>query len=1405
LCILLPASGTLAQTAPPAGDLAGSARIPVGGLYDSLALTTVGLLDQHELFFTLPDTLPVDASLRVTFPSGFPLDSVTTAFYGDNDTANTDPVVSGVGVIDNSVTVFLDSSGTPAAAGSTLSIRISKVRNGTVAGAYQVALAIYAADTTLLFGPTLSEPFTLSPDSPQSMVISPDTAVTVVAGATHLFNSSVYDQYGNTVDSATRTYRVVPDSLGVFAGPVFSARRSGVGNVIAESGNLADTSAAITVTAGPLARWDVAGFPASVVAGQSLGAGSVTVTARDAFDNRKRDFTGAFYFTATDSIAILPATQATPRNFTLADSGRVAFAGSAFRFYKAGPDTVRSIGGGATAQTLIEVLAAAASNFAVHAPDSVTAGKAFTVIVDSAVDLYGNVAAGTVQLQLNPGDSASPGGQAPVLPAVAVAGGTGSASVTLTNAGRYPLLGRIASLVRTTDSLTIRSAPPARFDWLLSGPQVSGVPFSPVATLTAYDPYGNLSESYDPGGTPVEISALNGDSMSNNVLGPGTFTGGVADLSVLEVTYHGRGGEVRFAAGAGPAVGTSEPVSVIALGVDTLSLDQTLVRRGVDTLTGTVHADINGSGSVTITGIELIIEGTGYPLSNVSPPLPNSVSGPASSAYTFRWPVPGTLAEGCRDIDVRVFGDFSAAAISADFTNAPCVTVTSGADPAVVSLLPDTVAYAPVEYRLTLGNNGPLDITANLDSTVLIVTDGTVSDTARSVASGETLIPDGGQINMRLRTQHLTAFAGDSAAATLRIVGTETGKRVEFLRPAAAPLFFQSPASIQYVAGSALPDTLLAGRADTLRIRIANTGAATVRDLGPDSIYLVLSGPVDTMRLSLIPALTPLDVFPPGDTALAFALSEADSRVDVGVYNASLYLNGTQNYRAFRTVETLTDPLVFAAPARVRIDSLWATAPNLPYVSTTQSLTLHAAVTNTGGEIVDSLQMRLTADGGALFTDTLSGPSLDPGASAEFVWPVTADVSPFALETFGVAFVRAVGRVTGGPAAIDPPLDAQASIQVQSPASLAADLRISGPPEAADLRVAAGSEFIVAGRFVNSGQASTGPGDLQITADAGATILDPVVQTADPLGEVTWRLTAPAADTTISIVLSFASVPNETNTSAPSAVTRGADTLLMEAVFETPPLIVFDPQFQSGLLTQELAPVSFAWRNDDPSGAFPILLQRCDFVLETPGGVPLDAADLVTSATLDVDGQLFTASLSTGVIRFGGDSLLRINPGDTGQVALTFTPRPATTIGEFRIATDALLWSALERSVDGAGLPVTAVDPSGRPLDLSGPVLYRSGAEPSCYPNPFRAGSEPVRVQYRLAGDAAVDINIYTAAGLRVWSEQYSAGGRGGRAGDNEITWDGHNGRGHVVFDGVYFMHISGGGLDQTLKIVVMK
>ena len=89
------------------------------------------------------------------------------------------------------------------------------------------------------------------------------------------------------------------------------------------------------------------------------------------------------------------------------------------------------------------------------------------------------------------------------------------------------------------------------------------------------------------------------------------------------------------------------------------------------------------------------------------------------------------------------------------------------------------------------------------------------------------------------------------------------------------------------------------------------------------------------------------------------------------------------------------------------------------------------------------------------------------------------------------------------------------------------------------------------------------------------------------------------------------------------------------------------------------------------------------------------------------------------------------------------------------------------------------------------------------YPNPF---NPETWIPYRLAEDAFVTLTLYDLSGRVVRTLDVGhriAAVYEGRS--KAVYWDGRNGLGEQVANGVYFYHLSAGDYSATRKMVILK
>ena len=113
-------------------------------------------------------------------------------------------------------------------------------------------------------------------------------------------------------------------------------------------------------------------------------------------------------------------------------------------------------------------------------------------------------------------------------------------------------------------------------------------------------------------------------------------------------------------------------------------------------------------------------------------------------------------------------------------------------------------------------------------------------------------------------------------------------------------------------------------------------------------------------------------------------------------------------------------------------------------------------------------------------------------------------------------------------------------------------------------------------------------------------------------------------------------------------------------------------------------------------------------------------------------------------------------------------------------------------------------DPTGFPMS-SALLVFSNGDLASSYgnyPNTFRAGSEKTTIEFYLQSASTVSLTLYDVMGSRVntlLDHQLL------QPGLQRVTWDGRNGLGGMVVNGVYYAQLDASGTKLLLKVAVVK
>ena len=182
-----------------------------------------------------------------------------------------------------------------------------------------------------------------------------------------------------------------------------------------------------------------------------------------------------------------------------------------------------------------------------------------------------------------------------------------------------------------------------------------------------------------------------------------------------------------------------------------------------------------------------------------------------------------------------------------------------------------------------------------------------------------------------------------------------------------------------------------------------------------------------------------------------------------------------------------------------------------------------------------------------------------------------------------------------------------------------------------------------------------------------------------------------------------------------------------------------------------------------------------------------------------------TPDSATATVAFPSELVL--DPGAPRALALRFTTRTDPGLTTFALALD-----AVDVGVIQPGNPlfdVSVLPAPGRAFPLETRTATYGAttlAEWSNYPNPFAAGRASTAFAYYLPNAATVTLEIWTARGERVVTLLDAASRAPGLHQDDR--WDGRNGVGQVVQNGVYVAELTvredGGGTERVHRKVAV-
>jgi len=1376
---------------------------PEPAVVDSMAVYTIDV--------TLPGCgINKLGGMSFLFPNDFYPGQITDIEYSD-DYSGADLEICCAFVYGRTISLFFKWTKTPPA-GTVVSLTFYSIRNPEMSGSYQIAGLTFSRWFSVLAGPSLSTPFEILPDAPTALNLYPDTSLSMTAGSSQLFEAVATDRFGNVIPDLEYQWSLSEqyDDIGIIANGNLFATTVGTGKVVAAYGDLFAESGLITVLPGELERLEIEEYPLAVESDAGFPS-PVAVTAYDAFENLKTDYRGSVYFMSSDPSATLTINEDNPYIFTEADAGRHTFDGVNFIFRTIGPQTL-SVTDGAIVSPAVSIMVGGGmiADFDLEYENTVRAGSPLTVHVVDAVDGDGNPANGLVTVTLIEG-GVSPGGFEPIVNSIVVQDGSGEADQYIFATGNALLR---ASFNEVEHDIAFEVLPAELSELILDihETQFLGNALRGPASITATDKYGNVKIDFDASQAPVTLITGDGVLEPPVIDGADDFVDGVADLAAINMVYTGNSGDDIVSCSSGDII--SNNVAVIFNGIVFQMYPHHLMEEiYIGQLIGfSAFADNSGN----LTPLEPItytsyfascVEACAYDVS-ISPVAPGE-------ALKFRAYLDTRELEMIPEDTIVIIMD-------ADYLyEGDTVTVRTMVTSPVKIVQELAVEY--VEHSLdvdTILSPSTLD---SMSFQIRLPDDvdfsGARFKVGIQIESDEKwrkLFPerdgyslDGNILNVMLYDLNIWDFnylddMGEGYRS-LRFEGYVNLPDDHFTFPMVEnfdSLFVVFPADVAYGSGSLAPTVVGAGAAQVFEFDIILDGLSTIR-LDPCRSRLSMN--LDGAFVSDACLLDSYLLTPGVNHVITREIYIPDSLINETL-TPELVIEGFELYEPRTDILTIEGETIQVADLpRIRILSSEPITFNPPFVNREQEFTIAVDVENMSETDVANASLLIKSEDGIQIYAELDDLMLPAKDTVSF--EVTLNAPDHSTP---IIIYRAVIKADG--AAVMPAEDNTVALVVQSPAEINLSYSL---PDAFDGVVDLEQPFRVVVGLENSGEAEAGPGEISLlTGGIDFGIPDSSAATVEIDSAVVFDLTAPSETVTAEMRLKITNPPIDLNTGLPALVNMVSEFFVISVEPGFAELVV------NGVIGQ--SPLIIEGTSRD--------LFRLELLNNTENSLNVIELREIIIRVTDRDGALISPDLILAAEDcgfFAGDERVAVGERDDNLLYMDFIdyelyPGVEDTIifragfiddisiGGFSMSID----SRDIRAVFAAGPRQNqSVQVRGKLTDsfrLAGNfavAVAELGNSLIVRNNPFNPDEGPAELAYILEREADVEMTIYTLTGEKVYETTMRAGTNGGLQGQNYVSWDGANGEGETVLNGIYVMVFKPDYSDESvkLKVAVMK
>lgn len=1395
---------------------------------DTLSDNTAGRIVDHQIGFKLPVSecfpkgLLRGRQVVITLPPEFDVTTITSVSYRDTD-EDDDPEISWIYVYSESIVIRF-SDALPGPRGLFyLYITLHGITNSTTAGDFRAVVRVDNFFGQTIAGPNHSDYFSIVPDEPVSLRVIPDQDLFLTAGEGVAFTAVGVDRFGNPTSNADVIWSISGelDPIGVLYDSFLQATTVGVGRVQAQGGNLTAKSGLISVSPGSAAMITISQDEQSATAGNGLDK-DIEVEITDHFGNRVRGYTGAVWFETDDHQAEVFHDDENPYQFTPEDQGRKVFSGQQFVFKTAGQQELTVTDDGFSAvNDNINIHSSWLAEFDLDSPDTVRAGIPFYITVENGRDEYGNPVNDSLFVT---GGKIAPDGTYALLQDIILINGYGSGQAVLVAAGFDTLMVTGSLKVLTELEIEVLPGPAANYDLDLDETQFLGNPFQGVAGLTVFDKFRNLKSDYNETGDNLFITdGLNGQ-ITPGEIAPDQFINGMADLSTY--TYEGNPGPIVVLIFLSDAADDTEVASrqIYVNGImadfdqqaeipSSIPTNWKFMARGyLDNPGNLTPLDINYQAGFVSPDVKGIITTKrscipeAFEVDVCSFSFEQEATVPASQEYDYEFAIEAVYNFEGEDIIARWSIDRLVTVIPfADILLGPVYLPEIG-------FAVDYVDSTPSIIGVTNDNN--LDIPANLSISLYLCEEDTCLKGFYLGSNGFFNWPWPSYAEIQIQN-HFRSVLSPGAFNVTAIINlrsyTPENRYLSYIREIQLDETIDIIPRAEYAVepASVLPKQIPAGAEVPLSFTLDLTGLSSVELNGAATTLTLTAAGISSM------ATLAEDVYDLSDGAnllttkpLSFPMSWIGEPI-----MAQLHLIGEEaGVLAVDTVLDFDPDLTVEIMPALQVMSLELDAPNAPFVNIGQTFGLIARIINRSStEIAGPIAVFFTSDGNTIPNDgaLLSMiQNIGPYDTVLINPTVTADSLPNPAELFSVAISPAMGIE------ILPPMDDKAVAVIVEPPQVQITPIVIGIPGAVP-HIDFSEEFEIVASFAGLDMSKIEGGTL-ILNYSGSDDFGIDFPSEVPLEAlVLWQLTAPSYEIVSEFTVSWGEKPIDRNTGDPietngepmtiAFMVRAAIIkLLVQAdSFDTKPL-------QRGVTSRLLILSLDNMTNDSRAdiGLHSIRMQTID-----RDGNTTDA-----SKTISATGTNFfiNGAEVSSLVFINGDLVFNfteqvIFPGERLNLQLYLTTLPEATLEYFNLRLDGDMIEAeiLGGPRIGQSAPVFGIFDRAFAINLPQAIIAENlGESFKNYPNPFNPDDAATEFKYFLSSASDVNIHIYTATGEKVRHMHFDAESNGGRAGPNDqVFWDGRNGSGEIVLNGVYIaiIEVAAGDLKAKIKMAVVK